>query len=383
MAEPSEPSSNDKGEKQKSDPVAERAARRRRLTLFGAFGLLVLLIGMGYGIYYLKTGRYLSTTDDAYTQADATTVSPQVAGYIAQIFVTDNELVTKGQLLALIDDRTFRATLDQGQADVASAAAQIDTINAQIDMQQSQIAQAVADVAAAQSGLTFAGQNNARYTKLSQIGVAAVQTAQQAHTTLDTQAATLVRDRAALDAAQKQLAVLAAQKETAQATLQHDQAALEEAQINLGYTRIVAPIDGAIGDRSLRVGLYVQPGTKLMSVVPMKQDIYVVANFKETDLSTMFRGQHAEVSIDAFPDVTHHGTVDSLAPGSGATFSLLPPENATGNFTKIVQRVPVKILLDPNDPVLDRLRPGLSVEVEVDSRTTPQGPRTTLVEMPP
>jgi membrane fusion protein (multidrug efflux system) len=189
-----------------------------------------------------------------------------------------------------------------------------------------------------------------------------------------------VHDRAQFDAAQKQIAVLAAQKEAAEAALQRDQAAFDRAQIDLGYTHIVAPLDGAVGDRSLRVGAYVQPGAKMMSIVPMAKNIYVIANFKETDLTDMFRGQHAEVSVDAFPSVTLHGTVDGMAPGSGATFSLLPPENATGNFTKIVQRVPVKILLGADNPVLDRLRPGLSVEVSIDSRTTPPGPHTTQVQ---
>ncbi|HEY3917949.1 MAG TPA: HlyD family secretion protein [Stellaceae bacterium] len=393
MSEPSEPALSDstaepalatpKQDANDIDPGTAKSAHRRRLMLFGAFAAFVLLVGVGYGIYYLKTGRYIASTDDAYTQADTTTVSPQIAGYIAQALVTDNEVVTKGQLLALIDDRSYRASFQQAEADVAAATAQIDTVNAQIDLQRSQIEQAVAEVASAQSSLTFANQNNTRFEQLSKIGVAAEQTAEQAHTNLDTQAAALVHNRAALDGAQKQLTVLTAQKEAAQATLQRDQAALIQAQINLGYTRVVAPIDGAIGDRSLRPGLYVEPGAKLMSIVPMQQNIYVVANFKETDLTNMFRGQRAEISVDAFPKVTLHGTIDSLAPGSGATFSLLPPENATGNFTKVVQRVPVKILLSADNPVLDRLRPGLSVEVDVDSRTTPPGPRTTLVELAP
>ncbi|MBV8168822.1 MAG: HlyD family secretion protein, partial [Alphaproteobacteria bacterium] len=170
--------------------------------------------------------------------------------------------------------------------------------------------------------------------------------------------------------------------EQAVASRQRAEAAREQAQINLDYTTVTAPVDGAVGDRSARVGLYVQPGMTVMTIVPMGRDIYVVANFKETQLARMYRGQRVGLSIDAFPGPTVHGTVDSLAPGSGAVFSLLPPENATGNFTKIVQRVPVKILLD-DDPVLDRLRPGLSVIVNVDVRTTPDGPRSTLAPARP
>jgi membrane fusion protein, multidrug efflux system len=367
-------------EEPKENPAKARANKRRRFILFGAFGALVLLVGAGYGIYYLKTGRYIASTDDAYTQSDAITISPQIAGAISEVLVGDNERVVKGQVLAVIDDRTYQAAVEQAQADVASAQAQVATVSAQIDMQQSQIQQAQADVSSARSSLAFAGQNNDRYEKLSELGVAAKQTAQQAHTTLDTQAATLVHNKAGFDSAQKQIEVLTAQRQATQAALLRGEAALDTAKVNLGYTRIVSPIDGAIGDRSLRLGIYVQPGAKLMSVVPMEQDIYVVANFKETDLATMYRGQRAVISIDAFPNATLRGTIDSLAPGSGATFSLLPPENATGNFTKIVQRVPVKVTLDVNDPILDRIRPGLSVEVDVDSRTTPPGERATLVE---
>ena len=369
---------DDREEAAAPDPWKERRRKRVRLTLFAAFGGLVLCLGVGYGWYYWSTGQYLAKTEDAYTGADNTSVSPQIAGTISELLVSDNQPVTREQVLMRIDDRPFRASLDQAAADVSSAKAQIDNLAAQIETQQSQIAQANADVATAKANMSYAQTNSARFKTLSKTGAASVDMAQQTATTLKTQTAAVEHAEAALSAAQKQLKVLLTQKEGAEAALEHNQAALEQARINLGYTTIVSPIDGAIGDRSARVGLYVQPGTQLMTIVPMKKDIYVVANFKETDLTDMYRGQRADISIDAFPDAHLRGVVDSLAPGSGSQFSLLPPENATGNFVKIVQRVPVKIWLDSDDPAIDRLRPGLSVEVTVDTRTTPAGQRTTL-----
>jgi membrane fusion protein (multidrug efflux system) len=207
-----------------------------------------------------------------------------------------------------------------------------------------------------------------------------VQRAQQAAADLQEKTATLQHYQAVLAAAERQIAVLQKQRAKAQAILLHNRAVLEQARLNLGYTVITSPIDGAVGDRSARVGQYVQPGVGLMTIVPMGTGVYVVANFKETQIGRMFRGESADLTVDAFPGVHLHGTVDSLAPGSGAVFALLPPENATGNFTKIVQRVPVKILIDvTSNPVLDQLRPGLSVVATVDTRTAPPQGAQTLV----
>jgi membrane fusion protein (multidrug efflux system) len=361
------------------DPARDRRRRRLRLIALGVFGALLLIAAIGYGWYWFTVGRYFQSTDDAYTEADSTSISPQVSGTIAALLVTDNQQVKAGDLLARIDDRSFRAAVDQAQADVASAEAQIASLAAQRNLQQSQITQAEADVSSAQANLTFAQQNYDRYSALVRTGAGTRQAAQQAEANLRTETAALQHNQAVLAAARKQLEVLTTQQAAAEASLEHAKAVLETARINLGYTLVRAPIAGAVGDRSARPGLYVQPGLQLMTIVPMRRDIYVVANFKETQLSDMYRGQRVTLSVDAFPGATLHGTVDSLAPGSGAEFSLLPPENATGNFTKIVQRVPVKILLDPHDAVLDRLRPGLSVEASVDTRTTPPGPHATLV----
>jgi membrane fusion protein, multidrug efflux system len=364
---------------------AEAAASRRwrRFVLLAVFGVIVLAAAGIYGWYYVTVGRYIASTDDAYTEADIIAISPQVSGYISQLPVTDNQLVKQGQLLARIDDRTYRAAVDQAAAAVASAKAQIANVAAQMALQRSQITEAEAGVATAEASLKLAQDTDLRYARLHRSGIASEQAAQQADTSSQTQSAALRRAQASLNAANQQMAVLSTQKEVATAGLQRSEAALESAQINLGYTTLVAPADGAVGNRAARVGLYVQPGEQLMFIVPMRRDIYVVANFKETEIGKMFRGQHVRISVDALPNLKLAGRVDSLAPGSGSQFSLLPPENATGNFTKIVQRVPVKILLDPGNASLDQLRPGLSVEASVDTRTTPPGPAMTLVRQGP
>ena len=335
---------------------------------------------MGFGYYWWTNLRWFISTDDAYTQADNSVIAPKVAGYVAKLLVTDNQHVKAGQTLVQIDPHDFQAALDQATADVASATANIANIDAQTVMQQSTIDQARTDITSAQAALVFSQQQNARAQALVQSGTGTVQAAQQAASDLQAKQAALGHSQAALKAATDNLAVLKTQRTQAEATLQHNQAALEQARLNLGYTTITSPIDGAVGDRSVQLGAYVQPGQGLMTIVPMERSIYVVANFKETQIEQMFRGQRVDLSIDTFPSVNFAGKVDSLAPGSGAQFALLPPENATGNFTKIVQRVPVKILIDdaPQDR-LAQLRPGLSVEASVDTRTgPPEGERQTL-----
>jgi len=296
------------------------------------------------------------------------------------LLVTDNQIVKPGEPLVRIDPRDYRAALDQAQADVTSAEANIHNIDAQTTLQQAVINQAQADIASAEGALTFSQQDNARYQELAKTGTGTVQRAQQAAADLREKAAALAHNRASLDQAQKQIAVLQTQRGVAEASLLHNRAALEQAKLNHGYTALVSPFNGAVGDRSVRVGQYVQAGAQLMTIVPMERGIYVVANFKETQIRRMFRGESAEITIDTFSGVHLHGVVDSLSPGSGAQFALLPPENATGNFTKIVQRVPVKILLnDENNMVLGQLRPGLSVNATVDLRTAPPSGADTLV----
>jgi membrane fusion protein, multidrug efflux system len=369
-----------------STPVSleQNSARRRafgkRHVLLPLLGLIIAAGVAWYGHYWWTTGRFLEATDDAYTQADAVTIAPRVAGYIITVAVDDNQLVHAGQLLARIDDRDFRAALDQARADAAASEADVDGWDAQLSLQKATIAQADSDVASAQATLDFARNDYQRYTELMHSGAGSVQRAQQADADIRSRTAALARSRAALVAANEQVRVLQAQRAKAAAVAQRAEATVQQAELNLSYTVIAAPIDGAVGDRSLRLGQLVQPGTRIMDIVPNGRDIYVVANFKETQLAQMWRGQRVTAVLDMLPDVTLRGHVDSLAPGSGAQFALLPPENATGNFTKIVQRVPVKIVLDPADSeTLRKLRPGLSATATVDLRTVPAGPRETLI----
>jgi membrane fusion protein (multidrug efflux system) len=320
-----------------------------------------------YGRYYWTTGRYLVSTDDAYVQADYTTISPKVSGYIATVEVADNQKVDAGQVLARIDDRDFRAALAQANADVGAAHATIANLDAQILLQQRMIDQAQSTMSASVAGLDFARADDSRYQQLAHTGVASVQRAQQANTSLREKSAETDSARAGLAAAEQKIVVLKTEREKATAALAHSRAVAQQAELNLGYTTITAPISGTVGARSLRVGQYVQAGTQLMAVVPL-HSVYVVANFKETQLTHVRAGQAVEVEIDSFPGHTLTGRVDSLAPASGLEFALLPPDNATGNFTKIVQRIPVKIVI-PDDALAGKLRPGMSVEPTIDTRS--------------
>jgi membrane fusion protein, multidrug efflux system len=323
-----------------------------------------------FGAHYWTVGRFLQSTDDAYVKADFTTVAPKVPGYIAEVLVSDNEQVKAGQLLARIDDRDFRAALAQAQADVAAGEAAIGNIDARLALQQSVIGEAEAKINASAAAASFARQDDARYRDLMHTGYGTVQRAQQASASLRESAAELQRDRAALVAAEKQVGVLGTERAEAEAKLGHARAVARQAQLNLDDTRLTAPIDGSVGARSLRVGQYVQAGTPLMAVVPLRQ-VYVVANFKETQLTSMRGGEPVTLRVDSFPGVAVKGHVDSLAPASGLEFALLPPDNATGNFTKIVQRVPVKIDIAAGSPLLGRLRPGMSVVATVDTHAQP------------
>ena len=342
--------------------------RKLKLALAGAVGIAALVAAADWGIGYWQHGRFLQTTDDAYLQADYTTIAPKVSGYIADVLVADNEHVKAGQVLARIDDRDFRTALDQARADVASGEADIRNIEAKIAQQQAVIGQAKAAVDADEAGLTFARQNAKRYHDLQQTGYGTTQQAQQTASVLQQQSASLTRDQAALAAAEKEIGVLTTAHDRAQRQLQRLQSLAQQAELNLGYTTITAPIEGTVGARSLRVGQYVQAGTQLMAVVPL-DTVYVVANFKETQLTDLRQGQPAHIGIDSYPDVEIKGHVDSVAPASGQTFALLPPDNATGNFTKVVQRIPVKIAID-HSALAGLLRPGMSVEATIDTKAT-------------
>jgi membrane fusion protein, multidrug efflux system len=346
-------------------PISKRATIRR-LAL-----ALALLAGTAGGAYYghdyWTNGRYLQSTDDAYVKADSTIVAPKVSGYIAQVLVGDNQPVKAGQLLARIDDRDFRAALNQAHADVAAADASVRNLNAQIELQGSLIQQQAAAVEATEASLKFAREEQARYDGLMKTGSGTIQRAQQTDAALREQTALLVREKSGLSAANIKVEVLATERAKAVAQLERARAVEQQATLNLSYTEIKAPIDGTVGARSLRVGQFVQAGTQLMAVVPLDA-VYVVANFKETQLTHVRNGQPVEVEIDGFHGTRLKGHVDSLSPASGLEFALLPPDNATGNFTKIVQRVPVKIVLDDHS-LKGLLRPGMSAGPTVNTKS--------------
>ncbi|QFR33866.1 HlyD family secretion protein [Ancylobacter sp. TS-1] len=353
-------------------PAAHTAGRLRRRVLIGV-GALALISALSFAGYeYWTTWRFEVSTDDAYVQADVVTIAPQVSGYLTTVNVTDNQAVHKGDVLATIDPRDYQAAVDQASADVAQARATIDDHAAQIDEQQALIAEAKAQIESDQAALTFAQQNNERFAKLAKDGYGPIETAQQTVSQIGQAQAVLARDTAALDAAQKQVATLTAQLAEARATLGHNEAALDTARLNLGYTVLRAPVDGVVGARTLRVGQFVEPGNQLLAVVPL-QATYIIANYKETQLTDVQPGQPVTVSVDTFPGVGVRGFVTSLAPASGQEFALLPPDNATGNFTKIVQRIPVRVDIDPTDPLAGRLRPGMSVTTTIRVDGAPAG----------
>jgi membrane fusion protein (multidrug efflux system) len=365
------------------DITSKISLRPSRMAIKRAAVALVLALGVAaaadFGYGYLTTGRYLETTDDAYVKADSTIISPKVSGYIAQVLVGDNQPVKAGQLLARIDDRDFKAALDQADADVAAYEAAVRNLDAQIALQQPIIEQGTADVAAAEANLKFAGEEQARYDGLMKTGSGTVQRAQQTDAALRASNAQLQHSKSGLLAAERKVEVLTTERAKAVAQLDRARAVEQQATLNLSYTQITAPVDGTVGARSLRVGQYVQAGTQLMAIVPLDA-VYVVANFKETQLTHVRNGQPVELEIDSFRGTKLRGHVDSLSPASGLEFALLPPDNATGNFTKIVQRVPVKIVLDDHR-LTGLLRPGMSAEPTIDTKATVLAERETKARL--
>jgi membrane fusion protein (multidrug efflux system) len=344
----------------------------RRLLLAGA-AIAALSGAVWYGWDYWTVGRFLVSTDDAYVKADNTTIAPKISGYLSQVLVGDNERVKAGQVLARIDERDFVVALDQAKADVAAATATVASKQAQLDVQEAVIAAAKATVEVDTATKTFAGQENKRYTDLAATGYGSVQNAQAAQSRNASAEAAIQRDQANLVSALKQVDLVKAELAQAVAASARASAVQRQAELNLGYTTITAPIDGVVGNRTLRTGQYVQAGTQLMSLVPAT-GAYVVANFKETQLTNVHAGQKVDLEVDMFPGQVVHGHVDSLAPASGQEFALLPPDNATGNFTKVVQRIPVKIALEGGAPI--ELRPGMSVIPTIETQARAHNPAT-------
>ncbi len=329
---------------------------------------LLLLAATLAGWRWWSDWRFIQTTDDAYVEGNITHLSPKLAGHIVELAAADNQPVKAGDILVRIDDRDQRARRAEILALVAARAAQFDQLDDKVAVQQALLAQAGAGISAAQADLTRSRADLERARTLVREDFVSRQR-------FDSQTADAAKAEAGVKgssaqatATRRQLAVLEADRAIAQAQFDQARAQLEQADSDLAATVIRAPLDGVIGNRVAQLGMYVRPGQHLLSVVPLDQ-LWIDANFKETQLGRLLPGQGAEIRVDAFAGTVISGTVTGFAPASGAKFSLLPPENATGNFTKVVQRVPVRIALAPDHPLAGRLRPGLSVVVSV--RTGP------------
>src|SRR6202042_622128 len=353
-----------------TEPVATGLLTRARLKwlAYATLGGIIAVVGARYGYEYWSVGRFIESTDDAYAGGNVTPISPHVAGFVAQILVAAKEYVRAGQPLIRLDDRDFRAAADRAAAIVEARKATLDSLERKQTMQQTTIRQAKADLDAKTAQAAFAKQDDQRYRDLAQTAAGSRQNSERASSLNLAAEASVISSEAGLDAAKQQLTVLDAEIAVAKADVTQAEADLHTAELNLGYTDIRSPIDGYVGNRAAQIGAYVAGGAYLVTVIPA-HDLWVDANFKESQLEHMIPGQAAPVVADVLPSHVFRGHVLTMAPATGAIFSVIPPENATGNFTKIVQRVPVRIRLD-DDPMLRGLRPGLSANVGVDTRSS-------------
>ncbi len=338
----------------------------RRILVVGVVALLIFALA-AWLIDYLLVGQYFVSTDDAYIAADSSMISAKISGYVVAVPVEDDQMVKRGDLLAMIDPRDYQVALAGAIADTQAARAAIASDQAQLSLQQAKIAAAQAAVSGDQARLRFAAENQRRYARLSGTGASTEQAGNQADTDLATAQANLAADQAGLIGAQRTTGVLDAAVAQATASLAQSQAHESQARLDLSHTQIRAPFDGMVGDKTVAVGDYLQTGTEIMAIVPLDQ-VYVLANYKETQLTRILPGQKVDIAVDAFPSLKLTGTVASISPASGQEFALLPPDNATGNFTKIVQRIPVKIWLNLTPDLIGKLRPGMSVEPDIDTR---------------
>lgn len=363
---------DDKGQAKKPSPLKNPKVK---WTLI-AVGVLVVVLLIAWLIYHLLVGRYLQETNDAYLQADSVAVAPRVNGYVTAVHVQDHAWVKAGQPLLQIDDRTYRAQLEQAQAAVALRQADILAAQAALAGYHAQLAQSRTQVSAAAAQLKFANAEVARFAPLAASGADTHEHQEQLHQQRDQAQAQYDAALAQVTTAQSQIAAGEAQLEQAQAGLKQAQANVDQAQVAVEDTRLSAAIDGRVGDKTVQVGQFLSAGMRTMTIVPIHA-LYLTANYKETQVGLMREGQPVEIEVDALPDASLHGRVDSLSPGTGAQFALLPPENATGNFTKVVQRVPVRIRVEAGPEARKVLVPGMSVTATVDTRSAKQAKERT------
>ncbi|MFT8674600.1 MAG: HlyD family secretion protein [Acetobacter sp.] len=345
---------------------------RKPLLYAGCTAAALALVAWG-GTRLINGNGVDQYTNDAYVTADFTTVAPKVAGRIDRVSAQDNERVHTGDELAHIEDDDYRAALEVARGNLLAAQGDVANLEAELARQDAIIAQARAAVQADDADLVFAHQNATRYRTLSTGGAGTVEQKQASESREKEVAATLARDHAGVDAAIRQVDVLKGQLDHARGALARAQGDARQAELDLSYCTIPAPVDGTVGERGVRVGAYVHPGTGILAVVPT-QAAYVLANFQETQLTKVQTGQRATVWVDTFPGHPLKAHVDSLAPATGVAFAPIQPDNATGNFTKVVQRVPVKLTFDVGQPLADRVRVGMSVEVSIDTASRPEGP---------
>jgi membrane fusion protein (multidrug efflux system) len=337
---------------------AHRPGLKSALILTGtALGLAVL------GLYLYVPGLYEVATNDAYVDAHMVSVVPKVAAYVSALHVDDNSKIMRGDLLVELDTRDFQVAVESAAADIKSAEANAANNEAQLKEQQAIIAQNEAAVAGDRATLEFAQQEVQRYGSLANTGFGSEQRLQQAQSDIGQRQAALMRDRAALDAARAHVSVIEAEEQQAQAAIARQRAALAQAQLNLSYTKIYATERGTVANKTVEPGNFVQPGQVLFSTVP--DTLFVTANYKETQLTDVRPGQAVIIRIDAFPGLRLRAHVDSIQRGTGSQFALLPPENATGNFVKVVQRVPVKMTFDDPGEAMQWIAPGMSVETTI------------------
>jgi membrane fusion protein (multidrug efflux system) len=354
----------------RSTPARPRVSLRRafdRRTLIA--GAVVAALGAGgvFGVHWLVTGRYLVSTDDAYVRAHNTTLASKISGYVASIPIEDNTAVRAGDVIATIDDGDYRLAADAARDKAATQRATVDRIGRQIVAQGASIDQAKAEMVSAEAASKKMQLEYQRQKFLAAQTYASQQQLEQAEANRDQSAAAVTSAQAVIDAAVANLDVLKAQQQEAERSFDELQTALAKAERDLSFTIIRAPVDGVFSNRGVQTGDYVQTGQRVASLVPL-DEVYVEANFKETQLSNLRPGQPVSISVDALPENAIAGTVESVSPASGAVFSLLPPDNATGNFTKIVQRLPVRIVVPPDLAARGLLRPGMSVVVSVNTK---------------
>jgi membrane fusion protein (multidrug efflux system) len=359
-----------------SNPLDPHAKKQRgKSTIIWLCALLLAALAGLIFLWWFFIARFSESTDDAYLQADSVTLAPKVSGYISEVLIKDNQRVNPGQPLVRLNDQQYQARVNEMRATADANQAAIDRAQAEIARQQAEIEQAQARQQGAQVQLSYAEHEYQRYLPLAASGAEAQEHVAQLRRSRDQAQADFNGNVAALKAASAQIKTLHAQIVQGNAQLASSHASLQQSDIDLHDTLISSPIAGVVGDKTVRVGQYVQPGTRLLTVVPL-QDIYLVANFKETQMARIRVGQPALLHVDAQPGEIFHGVVDSFAPGTGSQFALLPPENASGNFTKIVQRIPVKIRLTDSTTARQPLLPGMSVTVDIDTHHLQVEPRS-------